>query len=119
MLLRVSLNTSQASFAFMFPNNCIFVSPDLIQSVVSYNSTDISSLHRTLFKDYNKNVLPDYPVNVCIEYNLLTINSLVSSFVVIRSLHPSLVRSFVEIRSLFPSLGNSIVLKLGNWTLLW
>ena len=110
----------------MFPNNCLFVfvfvffvSPDMMQSVVSYNSTDISSLHRTLFKDYNKNVLPDYPVNVCIEYNLLTINSLVSKFVEIRLLYPSLVSSFVEIRSLYPSFVNSIVLKLDNWTLLW
>jgi len=44
----------------------------------SYTVSDANNLHTTIFTGYNKLVLPEYPVTAQIQYNLLTINSLVS-----------------------------------------
>ncbi|XP_071146251.1 neuronal acetylcholine receptor subunit alpha-6-like [Mytilus edulis] len=51
---------------------------DLFKYSTSYSVSDATYLHDLLFDQsgYKTLVLPDYPVNVSVEYNMLTVNSL-------------------------------------------
>ncbi|VDI11173.1 Hypothetical predicted protein [Mytilus galloprovincialis] len=54
--------------AVILGSDCKFVS--------SYSVTDAENIHTAILTSYNKHVLPEEPVIVQAEYNLLTINSL-------------------------------------------
>ncbi|CAG2223636.1 CHRNA3 [Mytilus edulis] len=51
---------------------------DLLKLSTSYSVSDANNIHDLLFNQsgYKTLVLPDFPVNVSVEYNLLTVNSL-------------------------------------------
>ncbi|VDI38123.1 Hypothetical predicted protein, partial [Mytilus galloprovincialis] len=51
---------------------------DLLKLSTSYSVSDANNIHDLLFNQsgYKTLVLPDYPVNVSVEYNMLTVNSL-------------------------------------------